>query len=71
MCFIHCDRRWGQDVGVLCHTTPDELCQQIHKESKAVRPAALPLGRGCGAQQVGSEAGCPGAGMLSGTYYSY
>lgn len=26
----------GQDVGVLCHTTPDELCEQVYKESEAV-----------------------------------
>ena len=34
-----------------------------------VNKYALPLGWGCCAQQVGSEAGCPGAGMLSGTIH--
>lgn len=40
----------GQDVGVLCHTAPDELCEQVYQESEAIRPAAVPLGRRCGAQ---------------------
>ena len=52
----------GHDVGVLCHTAPDELCQQVYKESEAIWPAAVSLGRRCGAQQVGPEARCAGTG---------
>lgn len=54
----------GQDVGVLCHTTPDELCEQIYQESKTIRPAAISLGRRCGAQQVRPEAGCAWTGTV-------
>lgn len=55
----------GQDVGVLCHTAPDELCKQVYQESEAIWPAALSVGRWCGAEQAGLEVGCTGAGTKS------
>ena len=53
-----------KDVGVLCHTALDELCEQVHQEPEAIRLTAFSVGRGCGAQQVGPEAGCTGTGTV-------
>lgn len=61
-------QQW-KDAGVLRDAALDELCEQVHQEPEALRPAAFSMGRGRGAQQVGPKAGCVGAGNVSSVYF--
>lgn len=51
-----------QDAGVVCFSSLDELCEPLHQEPEAVGPAAVIMGRRCGAEQTGPETGRAGAG---------
>lgn len=42
----------------LHHSAVDELCRQVHQESKALRPQFVTLGRRCCSLQLGAKAWC-------------
>lgn len=57
-----------QDVGVVCYSSFNELCEPLHKEPEAVGPPAVIMGRRRGAEQTGPETGRPGAGEMHTVY---